>query len=1005
MWGQTPDAEFEHLSVGDGLSNGEVHCILEDRRGYLWIGTADGLNRYDGYGFRVFRHSRSDSTSLGDSHINSLFMDRSGTIWVGTRQGGLCRYNAEDTTFERFTSKPGVPTSLGEGAVNAIYEDRSGTLWVVTSDGGLNRFDRGSRTFRRYHADPADPHAPRSNNLGPMYDDGRGTLWIGSWAAGLHAFNLSEETFEQYGKVPPRDTLGINGIAGVLSIYPDPSGKLWLGTRRQLNLFDPFTKSFEPVLPDRKNPGLISRAVTAVLIDRFNTLWVGTYFDGLILVDLHGGIGDRFVHYRYGKDRREEGWIPNSKINALHEDSRGNVWVGTDDGLLKASRNRNRFHHLRHVPSDPSSLPDDRIRSIYAGRGDSLWIATGGGGLVLHTRHTGSVVRYRHDPGNSASIGGDIVNGIVGDTDGSLWLALDGEGMNHFFPRTGKFVRFKSALGPQDNLRSNWIFSISRTPDGRVWLGSNEGLVGYEPLRDSFAFFGGMGDNSIRAIMPTSDGFLWCGTYGNGLYCYAPATGEVGQFTKIAGDSTTLSNNMIRVVYEARDKSLWVGTFGGGLNRLDPSTRKFSSFDETDGLAGDVVEGIMEDLRGVLWVSTNKGLSRLDAKTGRFHTYGVADGLPTTRFQGQGGLLPSGELAFGTFSEGVVIFKPEDLVDNPAIPTVLLTGLRKYGSEENLLKGGEMSLTLSHSDNNFTVEFLSLDCTAPQNNRYAYLLEGLTPGWVDCGTIRSVEFTQVPPGDYSLRVRGSNNDGVWGEISAPLRISILPPFWGTWWFLVIASIAVAGALFGLHRYRVSRLIEIERLRMRIAGDLHDDLGSNLSGIALMSDLAVRGAGSDEERERLDFISRTARQMADTIKDLAWVVNPGQDMLDNLALRMKDTAAAMLGQIEHTFTIRDRRGMVALPLEARRNVFLIFKEALHNIVKHSGATQVEIAIDADGDMLILTITDNGRGFEGGGGTAGLGLGNMRSRASQLGGNFGIAGKPGGGTRITLSVKIP
>lgn len=995
---------FEHLSTGDGLSNGEVKCVAEDSLGYLWIGTADGLNRYDGYGFRVFRHSGSDSTTPGDSYITALTVDRSGTLWAGTREGGLCRYDAGRERFERFTARPGDATSLGEGAVTDVYEDRAGTLWVTTSHGGLSRLDRDRGRFRRFSADPSDPRAPRSNNLGPIYDDGRGTLWIGSWSAGFHAFTPGDGTFRQYGRYPG-DTSLVRGIAGVISIFPDSSGKLWVGTRRQLNLFDPVTRRFEPVLPDRRNPGRISKNVNAVLVDRFNTLWIGTNADGLILVDLNGPIGEKFIHYRYGKDRSEDGWIPSSRIDAIHEDSRGNVWVATGDGLLKASRNRHRFRHLRHHPSDPSSLAEDRIRTIAAGGRDSIWVATAGGGLILYDHRAGSFTGYANDPDDPSTIGGDVVTSILPVDGGVLWLGLDGQGVNRFTPATGRFDRFKNAGGAHPDLHSNWINALARTNDGRVWLGSIAGLIGFDPAGRTFDHVETTADHSILAVLPDPDGSLWYGTNGDGLVRYDPGSGALVRFSREPGDGRTISNNRIRSLHRSTDGTLWIGTYGGGLNRFDPSTREFRSFDEGDGLAGDVVEGIVEDGRGILWVSTNKGLSRFDPAAGKFRSYGAADGLPATRFLGDGALLPSGELAFGTFSEGMVLFHPDDLTENPAVPTVLVTAVRKYGSQENLLGRGREELTLSRSENSFTVEFVALDCTAPGKNRYAYRIEGLTPGWVQAGTRRSAEFTNVASGEYALHVRGSNNDGVWGETSAPIRITVLPPFWGTWWFYGASFLALAGALTALHRYRVSRLLEIERLRMRIAGDLHDDLGSNLSGIALMSDLAGRGAASDEERERLAFIGRTARQMAETIKDLAWVVNPGNDTLDNLALRMKDTAAAMLGGIEHTFSVGERPRAIALPIEARRNVFLIYKEALHNIVKHSGATSVDIALQESGDLLRLIVADNGRGFNGEGGPNGAGLRNMRSRAQALGGSLEIESAPRAGTRIVLSVRIP
>jgi signal transduction histidine kinase len=573
-------------------------------------------------------------------------------------------------------------------------------------------------------------------------------------------------------------------------------------------------------------------------------------------------------------------------------------------------------------------------------------------------------------------------------------------------------LRIKNQAGRHRDLESNWTHAFLKQAAGEIWVGTIFGAFAFDPhIIDPddmmFRHLSQFEHESISGFQRTRDGTLWVGTHNAGLYKITDRPEQVIRVRYDPADPASVGNDRIRALHEDDRGNFWVGTSGGGLWRVEQSSGRSRSYTETDGLAGNAVEGIVSDGSGALWVSTNNGLSCFDPATDRFRTYRQIDGLPTNRFRGDGARTRTGELVFGTAADGIVIFHPDSLGDDARPPGVFITVLNTYGSDVNALPhGGDRSgLVLPHSQRSFTIEYLALDCTAPEKNLYFHKLDGFNAEWVPAGTRRSVTYRNLEPGEYAFHVKGSNSDGVWAEASAPLRLTILPPYWRTWWFYTLSGAFVTGLLFSAHKYRLRKALEMERLRIRIASDLHDDLGSNLSGIALLTDLVGDQLTPGAERDRLAFVSRTARQMADTLKDLVWTINPGNDTFDNLALRMKDTAATLLNGIDHTFVGAERPLPLKLPIEARRNLYLTYKEILHNIVKHSKAGRVEITFAETGGRLVLTVADDGVGFRQEDVVSGSGLGNIRARARAAGGEAVVDSRPGGGTRISVDIKIP
>ncbi len=489
----------------------------------------------------------------------------------------------------------------------------------------------------------------------------------------------------------------------------------------------------------------------------------------------------------------------------------------------------------------------------------------------------------------------------------------------------------------------------------------------------------------------------------------------------VSGQTNGINNSTVISLYEDSAGVLWIGTYGGGLNRYDRTGNSWQHITETNGLPNDVIYGILPDAHGNLWLPTNKGLARYTPSSGAVRVFDVSDGLQGNEFN-QGAHFRSnrGEFFLGGIN-GFNAFYPDSISDNLVVPPVYLTSFRVFDRTFPLPRALSTirDIELPHDRNSLSFEFVALNYTSPGKNQYAYKLEGLDEHWIEAGTRRYVSYTNLDPGRYTLRVRASNNDGVWNDEGTTLAITIVPPYWRTWWFRILVAAAIAGILFLMYRYRVNKLLEIERIRTSIATDLHDDIGSSLTEIALYSDVGLRELRrkknpltmSGDEREKvsslLTEIGSTSRSLIDAMNDIVWSIDPKNDSFEFLLLRMKVHATKMLEAkgINYDINIPAALSSLRLPLNFRRRFFLIYKEALNNILRHARPHRVVLTLNREARMLVMTVADDGIGFDPREGGQGNGLLNMRQRAHSLGGELTIASAPGVGTTVTLRATIP
>ena len=790
-------ARFEHLSLEQGLSQSSVFCVLQDSQGFLWICTQDGLNRYDGYGFTIYRPIPDDPHSLSDSYILSLFEDQDRILWIGTYGRGLNSLDLDTGEITRFPFDGEVGQSLAGGVVTAIIQDKQGTLWLATNR-GLNRFDPESRQFALYEHVDGDPNSLARNAIETLLLDRDGYLWIGTEGGGLDRFDPRSERFIHY-QTATSDPYSL-GSSFVTAILQDDEGTLWIGTADAgLDRFDPSTGRFVHLRhdPDDAN-SLGSNSVTAIQQDPYGQIWVGTENQGLSRYDPATGTFLRAQH-----DPRDPNSLGDNRVASLHLDRAGLLWVGTlGDGLSYIGCPGASFTHYRADPYAPDSLSDDFVWAIHEDPKGSLWIGTYGAGLDRLDRDTGEWQNFRHQSDNPNSLSHDVVRAIVQDPKGMLWVGTEGGGLDRLNPETGQFAHYRYDPARSSSLSSNAILTLYVDYTGTLWIGTRNGLNRLDSAAGTFTRYT-VGNNIIRAVHRDGKDKLWVGGE-TGLYRLDLETGESTVVGEGPAERGGLSVNSILSILEDEQGVLWLGTFGGGVNRLDPQTGQVTHYRETEGLPSNIVYGILEDEHGYLWMSTNAGISALDPTIGLFTNYGVADGLQSREFNaGAFHKSRKGEMFFGGV-HGFNTFYPHSVTRNRYVPPIVLTALQQSGTdlEAVRLAEGIEQLTLRWPDNSFEFEAAALSFCQPERNQYAYMLEGFDREWVHAGTQRAGRYTNLPGKSYTLRVKGSNNDGVWNSEGSSLSVKVIPPFWTTWWFRGLVVLALVVGVVGGYRLRV-----------------------------------------------------------------------------------------------------------------------------------------------------------------------------------------------------------
>lgn len=767
----------------------------------MWFGTEDGLNRYDGYAFRVYKHDPEDSTSLSNNNILVLFQDHTGSIWVGTYGGGLDRYDQKTDRFIHYLAEEENPNGLSNNFILSIAEDQSGNVWIGT-EGGLNRFNRQNGSFFTYRHNRQEASSLSGNFVLGLYTDPAGALWVAT-EGGLDQYDVQSDSFihlEQIVALPMN--LRFNELVPMLR---DQDGLLWVGTSQGVIRLNPVDGDFTVFKhdPDDRN-SLSDNEVRAIHLDSFGSLWIGTYGGGLNLYNDQEG---NFTRHQY--DKLDPNSLSTNFIYRLYEDRSGLLWVGTFGGGVNIfDRKLERFSHFYAEANDPDSLRENSIFDLHEDQQGSIWLATYGGGLNRFEPETGHFTQHAHNPTDPNSLVDNEVWAVTEDHSGELWVGTN-SGLDRFEPISQKFTHYRHDPEDSSSISNNIVLTLVEDQEQQLWIGTDHGLNLYDRDQDRFIRYthqpddpNSLSSNSVWCLLVDSENILWVGTNGGGLNRFDQQARKFSSYQHKPEDPYSLSHNTVLAIYEDQAGMLWIGTWGGGLNRLDRQSGRITHYTEKNGLPNDVVYGILEDQAGDLWLSTNNGLSRFNPQDETFKNYSAADGLQSREFNLNSHLKTRrGELYFGGIN-GLTGFYPEQITTDRQAPPVAISTLSVNNQlyQENLTNSDE--IRLSYQNNFLSFDFVVLDYSAPEINRYAYKMEGIDQDWVYAETRRHADYPNLPPGRYTFRVKGANNQGVWNEQGTALRITITPPLWGTWWFRGGLILLLAAGVMAGYRLRV-----------------------------------------------------------------------------------------------------------------------------------------------------------------------------------------------------------
>lgn len=1004
---QIPSLYFDRLNTQHGLSHNKVNCIIRDQRGFMWFGTNDGLNRYDGHNFVVFQHKPGDSTTLSGNIINDIQEDEQGVLWIATADGGLSRYDYKQPLhlqFKQYKHLPGDSNSIPVNVLNKLLLDPQGYLWIANSGMALLRFDRVREKFIE-----TVPNGPRT--ILDLDIDNAGMLWVGRLGGGMLKMNPRSLRYETeaaysdiYAKLPH---------AVITSVFADDEQQIWFGSWDKVLYRRSTVTGREEVFQQTKDPfSFKNDEISCFTTDARGRLWMGGRYGGLHIYDKRTG---RFYNYQY--DAAREGTVSDNRINSLYTDSNGVVWVGTNTGISIHRPMQQQFEQIFLPAIKDATANNITIYDFYE-HDDNLWIGTSEG---IYTRRADSdsfICRPVLYKGNRLR-----VTKFFEDVDGALYLGTD------YSLFRCDVNTFKISLLPNtekdqvmNKIIESRVVSVTRdTVDGHpVLMTAPYGhfLAYYDLVEqrwisrldssknviDRFK----LGDNNlIRKVYKTREGRLWLTTVTHGLGMRVKKDEPPVQF--FYNDPATpggISSNNVYDVMEDAAGNLWVSTYGGGLNYFNVNSRQFTHI----GVSKNLLEGIQSDGRGNVWMISNGHVHKYDQLRKSYTSFELPDiektgGVKGDIFKdGRGRLYVAGANYF-------IAFDPLAIREERQLPQVFFTDFKIFNESfsDLLLKD---RIVLQYDQNYFTVAFAAPDFSTGQNISYSYMLEGRDKSWIDIGANTSQEFSNLEGKDYILRVRAVNNAGRWNEKVATIHITIIPPFWQRWWFYGLCALVAGLIIYAIYRYRIDQLLKQQAIRNKIAQDLHDNVGSTLSSISVYSQVARIYHEQERQgdlQQTLEKISDTSGEMISEMNDIVWAINPRHDNMDTILQRMESFARPLLASQGITFHFDVEPGIkqVSLEMTRRKNFYLIFKESVNNALKYAQCKNLWVNIRLRHHQVELEVKDDGAGFDmekvhiyASQSLSGNGLRNMEMRAAEMKGVWKIHSKPGEGTTVHL-----
>ncbi len=788
--------KFMHLSVADGLSQNSIYAILQDHQGFLWLGTQNGLNRYDAYEFKTFKHNPNQAGSLGHDFIMSLYEDSQNNLWVGTYGGGLYRFDRQQDTFIPYLHAHDHPDSLSDNHVWSIVEQRPGFLWVGT-DAGLNRLDIEQGTFEYFVYTPKDFAKPRACQfILRVLVDQEQQLWLGTDGCGLLKFDPNTHEFQHYYH-DPQQAASLSHDA-VLSLAQTPSGQLWVGTAGGLERYLPAQQGFQHYVAQASDPDALAHHTVRDILPEGENLWIATSGGGL---HYYQAESERFM--RFQQNALLEQGLSHNNLWRLYRDRSGILWIGTDGGGLNYYPPHQKFLHYRHQAYFPDSLSHNLVWDILEDRAGDLWVATEKG-----LNRFNAVLRgfeYYQAGSSSHDLSHNQVYAVAEDAQQNLWIGTFGGGLNQLDAQRQDFQVFQHDPDHPRSLSSNNVRALHIDAKQQLWVGTRHGLNRLDvsdPAGISAGFHTyqhipddprSLSHNLVISVFSDQQDRVWVGTQGGGLNRLDQQQQQFQRYLHDPQQAHSLAHNDVGSIYQDRYGYIWIGTLGGGLNRWREASDDFYRYPQLIEQIGSLIYALQEDQEGVLWVASERGLCRLHLDTRMVsRCYDPSDGVQSLEFRNAVWRNPQGYLLFGGIN-GFNVFHPEKLRHNQYKPPVYMTDFQILdASPTNIDKPllptaitQTKRIQLKQEQSFFSFKFAALNFLHPEKNQYAYRLEGFDEQWHLVGDRREAYYTKVPPGHYTFQVTATNNDGEWNLQGAKVEVIVPPAWWQTWWFTFI----------------------------------------------------------------------------------------------------------------------------------------------------------------------------------------------------------------------------
>lgn len=855
---QYEDLKFDHLTNVRTLATRSVTAMVQDQKGFIWFGTPDGLLRYDGYEIKMYKSEIGNSQSLSDNNIRDLAVDTLGQIWIATQGGGLNQFIPKENRFVQYQNDPRDKNSISGNATWSVMVDSKNNIWVGTWSNGLNKLDQSTGQFERKFSDYTGP-------ILAIYEDNEGVIWAP--VNGLASYNPQTKETNYY-KTNSFDPTSL-GSDDIRVITGDEEGNLWIGTEStgayRMNIGE---KKIERFTVGSDSLNLIgSNAIYDIFIDENEAVWLATGSGLNIWQKKNGKL------HKYKKDDSDPLSLSNNNPRVILKDRSGSVWIGNEGGMINKLLDKKNFKTYRHDPKSNNSLSHNLIRALYEDDEGMIWVGTQAGGLNLLNRETGKITLFPSDTTENIFLDHTQISAIYEDENNVMWIGTWGGGVYKLDYNQGITTIYKNDPRnfkslPDDRIQ---VFHVDRF--GEFWIGTENGLARFDRDTEEWERFKGLTGSTIqgKAFLEEEDGSLWVGTW-HGLNKISPDRSSVTTWTHNPEDNNSLSSNHIISLHRDGSGNLWLGTFGGGFNKFAVKEGKFTRYFERDGLPNNVIYGILEDETNNLWLSTNNGLSQFNPETEKFRNYDSSEGLQGNEFYwGASWKNADGSLMFGGVN-GLNIFYPSEITNNTIIPPVVISDFLIYnkpvgiGQDSVLQKSITYTkdLTISYKQAVLTFNYAALNYNHPEKNQYAYMLEGFDDSWNYVGNKRTATYTNLDPGDYVFRVKGSNNDNVWNEHGVQLNITITPPFYRTWWFYILAAMAVGSVFYGFIKFRERGLKEDKLVLQRSIDEAYAEVENQKKAIAEQREREKERIWRDQGMVKLgEVLSRSK----DNIKEL------------------------------------------------------------------------------------------------------------------------------------------